>query len=761
MCFRELLFTLSDTELLMLERALCSQEEPDFLSSTSPRCSDNTSSATTATTAVQTDSPQLKKARPDDTASCSSMERLGSDCSDEVLLMAEEPAGRVGRTVCAQGIVCPLDRVADAAPSSSVPCESEGSAAGLATHSRTSQQPLKNLNKSDSNDSGLHSDAVSTSDSQFTISSSDSNQLICLSGLSSPLQNPSMDEVVEHHMEQSESESVEFQALSNNQRRPGEDGLGETGKAAEGEMRVCSNTRVEMSVSADVESSVSPLCEEGCACNGLAAEEAEEEDEDEESFYTPSSGVSPLHQPSADSAAVQAPRPSASPAARALQCLAASDASQEGSSGLHPWGLVEDESPQAQDGCEHGQRDEEDWAVGEPGREGAGGECVKLDDCGDEEDEDKENWESQGGGVRNAVRTMDDSQQAPQQLHNVLQKVQAIFAPSQLAPGELDGASDSCGLSDSPLTDTTLTNLTPPDATATPTSDAPLEQFSSPSNSCDSVMHCAAAPNCDSISSTLQTPCDSEPQNQNGTSDSGQTSDSGGMASSEAADASPAADGGGASSSAPSAVKMDSSLSKRQCDRCTQTPHSAINNDQSSKIHHHHHHHHTRQHSNPTTTGSTSSAASQNAPQDLAQKRQDGTKSRSERTDASRTTRSGAASSRSSQSQSQMGKKRTVEKSPRPAGSGGHGAKTRKTSHRTQAQKLRSLKSRLSVPESEARLKQYADNWSDCSSNSEGDTKGSKKEEGGSQQGVVETSSGSSGCEGSSSTSDCESDQDR
>ena len=757
MCFRELLFTLSDTELLMLERALCSQEEPDFLSSTSPKRSDNTSSATTATTAVQTDSPQLKKARPDDTASCSSMERLGSDCSDEVSLMAEELAGTVGRTDCVEGIVCLSDRVADDAPSSSIPCESEGSAAGLAAHSRMSQQPLKNLNKSDSNDSGLHSDAVSTSDSQFTISSSDSNQLICLSGLSSPLQSPSMDEVVEHHMEQLESESMEFQALSNIQRRPGGDGRGETGKAAEGEMRVCSNTRVEMSVSADVESSASPLCEEGCACNGLAAEEEEEE---EENFYTPSSGVSPLHQPSTDSAAVQAPRPSASPAARALQRLAASDASREGSSGSHPWGLVEDESPGAQDGCVHGQRDEEEWAIGELGREGAGGECVKLDDYGDAEDEDKENWESQGGSVRSAVRMRDDSQQAPQQVHNVLQTVQAIFAPSQLVPGELDGAGDSCGLSDSPLTDTTLTNLTPPDATATPTSDAPLEQLSSPSNSCDSVMHCAAAPNCDSNGSTLQTPCDSEPQNQNSPSDSGQTSDSGGVASSEAADASPAADGGGASSSTPSAVKMDSSLSQRQCDRCTQTPHSAINNDQSSKIHHHHHHH-TRQHSNPIATGSTSSAPSQNAPQDPAQKRQDGTKSRSERTDASRTTRSGAASSRSSQLQSQMGKKRTVEKSPRPAGSGGHGTKTRKTSHRTQAQKLRALKSRLSVPESEARLKQYADNWSDCSSNSEGDTKGSKKEEGGSQQGVVETSSGSSGCEGSSSTSDCESDQDR
>ena len=743
MCFRELLFTLSDAELLMLERALCSQEEPDFLSSTSPQRGNNASTTTTSTTttAVQTDSPLLKKARPDESASCSSMERLGSDCS-------EEDPGRLGRTGCVEEIVCQSGGTAEAPPSSSVRCKSEDSAIGQAAEGSTLLPQLKNLNKSDSNDSGLHSDAVSTSDSQFTISSSDSTQLICLSGLSSPLQSPSMDEVLELHAEQSESGSMEFSAPLQDQQRPDEDKAGGKGSTDEREVHVSNDARVETTVSAEVESDASPPLEEGSIGGRLAAEEEEEEEEEEESFYTPSSGVSPLHQPSSDSAVLQASQPSRSPVMGALQHLTASGVPQEESSGLHPWRWVE-ESLQLQDGPVHSQRDEEEWCIGELAPGGAGG-----GDC-DEDGQNKENWESHDDPLTSAVRTGADSEQASQQFYNVLQKVQAIFASSQSVPGELDDAGDSCDLSDSPLTDTTLTSLTPPDVGATSPPETRLAHLSSSSDTPDNVMHCPAAPHCDSNTSTLQTPCDNESQNQKTTCESGQMLDCGVTNSGVASSGCAAADGVG---STPSAVKADSNLSRKRCDRCTQTPHSAINNDQSSKIHHHHHHHN-RQHSNPSTTGSASSAPSQNTPQDSAQKRQDGTKVRGERTDALKAARSGAASSRSSQSQT--GKKRLVGKSQRPAGSRGHGAKTRKTSHKTQAQKFRALKPQLDVPEREARLKQYADNWSDCSSNSEGDASGSKKEEGRSPQGVVETSSSSSVCEGSSSTSDSESDQDR
>ena len=780
----------------MLERALCSQEEPDFLSTTSPQGNNNNNNSnssssssatitatTTTTTAVQTDSPLLKKARPDQSASCSSLERLGSDCSDEVSPMAEEGQGGLGRAAgCVAEIVCQsggLPETATSDPAAPCPPEGDDSATRQAAHGTASLRNPKNLNKSDSNDSGLHSDAVSTSDSQFTISSSDSNHLICQSGLSSPLLSPSMDEVLELCMEQAESEGLEFPArprASGGQRGPpGEGQAGE--RACPDQSDETPAARIEPSVSAEAESGAASPCEEGsCVCGKLATEE--EEEEAEERFYTPSTGVSPLHRPSADGAAQQASRLSVSPVMGALLHLAASGVSLGESSGLHSEACVGGGSSlQVQDGVVRSPRDEDVWNSGELAPEGADSDCVNPGDCDDDDegDEDKENRGSQGDGATSTGRNGGESGHASQPFYSVLQKVQAIFSPSQaVAAGEPNGAGDACGLSgDSLLTDPTLTDLTPPSDTTTtltpPSSDDPsLGHFCPPSDSCDSAMHCAAPSHCDSNSSnsTLQAPCDNESQNQKITrgGGSGQPSSGSGVTSSDnVANPSLAAAGGDSISGAPSAVEPVCGLTQKQCDRCTQTPHSVINNDQSSKIHHHHHHHHhsSRQHSsNPSVTCSAPSLPS--TAQGSACSVQGGPKSRGEKRDTSNNAATPLAPVKSRSSQSQSSQKRMVEKGQKkPGDPRGYTAKARKMSHRSETRRFRALKPRLGAPESEVRLKQHADNWSDCSSNGEGDAKGGKKVEWKPLQGVVETSSGSSGCEGASSTSDCESDQDR
>lgn len=729
-------------ELSTLERALCSQEEPDFLSSNIPQGSNNTSSSsstitttsstTTTTTGVQTDSPVLKKVRPNNDSSCSSLDKLGSDCSDSLSLPVE-PGQRTG---CMEDIVCQSDRAPDAPSPDAVFCESE-SVTVEPQNTSSSLRQERNLNKSDSNDSGLHSDVISTSDSQFTISSSDSIQLLSNSALPSPLLSPSMDEVVELCMEQ--AGNAETSADDNH--RSCEEGLNSCDQGKDTE---CSNS-MECAVA---EKSAVDSCQTVCG-SAAAGKEEDDDDDEEENFYTPSSGVSPLHQPSSESAAVKVPELAASQVKSVAELLTVSHSSADTGSASH-----------SQGDAVHEQTESVNKYTGDAeGRSDSG----RTNPSGfDDGDDNKENCGQRVADLTMSSCSAEDVSHLPaRRLRGVLQKVQAIFAPDESETVEAHAmGSGGSDLSDSPLTDATLTDLTPQahlDAMLTGSADLNLTAHNTPhvhlpprddtslalpsqTSDCASVSRCDT----DNGACTLKASCDIEPQNQNIPSETGCVSHAGATN----LDANCTENAGG----------CDTSAEMNRCDRCTQTPHSAINNDQSSKIHHHHHHHR-RQHSNPSTASSASSLSPHRTPKGTTNKKQDKSKKRDDKTESSKAHRSAAANSNST---TQTGNLQSVEKSQQVGGGSKKslGGKTSKTSHKTQTHKCQGLKSQRDAAGSEARLKQYADNWSDCSSHSQHDAKGRKKKEKKLAPNVMETSSGSS-CEGSSSTSDCESDQDR
>ncbi|XP_076469937.1 lateral signaling target protein 2 homolog [Babylonia areolata] len=699
---RELLYTLSEGELLMLERALCSQEEPDFLSSTSPPSKAITGrSVSTATIAVQTDSPALRgKGRDGDAASCSSADRLDDDDSEDISLTPEKRRMvDKGRTV--EHIQCQSGRLSETPPSDAAFCELEDVAAGQATSEDSSRQP-KNLNKSDSNDSGLHSDMVSACDSQFTVSPSGSSQLISQSGCVSPPQSPLVDEVMEicmehtdtdSHMADDPSRSASAELSSVQEVQPSVD-----------DRNGLQGDECDKSLFNVDGSDTSPRCED-CSDERISGEE--------DSFYTPSSGVSPLHQPLCDSDDRSASHHTGAelPTHHSAQRVTGSEDSDENKENIE--GLVD---------------------VGSPS--------------------ELRNLESSSGHV-----------------YSVLQRVQQAFASnggsSACVDRDTGNGDDSSDVNNSSFTDSTLTDLTPPDRDI-PFSPSPRDfqlYLSVPRDSDERTLTAACPAECDTddnVRCLSQSMCDGddESQNQKCVSESKLASDCVVAGAGVAVDSEKACLG--AASSAVTETDTNAESSCKQCDRCTQTPHSAINNDQSSKIyhhhhhqHHHHHHHHTRSHSSPQAASSSSSVPAQDTPPNCDPKQRDGSRQNDEKRNC--TVSAQQASSVHSQSSSATVKKRGVEKSPTSAGKRSHGSKSRKALLRSRKNKS----SQHSEAEREARLRQYEDNWSNCSSNTNSDSerKGRRKAGGSSVKVLPDTSSGSS-CEESTSGSDCESEEE-
>ncbi|KAL8563692.1 hypothetical protein ACOMHN_050520 [Nucella lapillus] len=719
---RELLYTLSEAELLTLERALCSHEEPDFLSSTSTQSVLAGGSVRTSTIAVQTESPVFRrKGRESDNASCSSGDRLEGDASDGISLTPEQQR-RVEKRRSVENILCQSGRLSETPPSDSAFCELEDPG-----RTEDPSRQSKNLNKSDSNDSGLHSDVVSTCDSQFTVSPSESSQMISQSGGGvSPPNSPLLDEVMELCMDDEEESLAVNHPTASLYSEPRH--AGEVNCDVQNENGSKGNEVLSSGENSDNALRVCEDCEE------------DRQSGEEDSFYTPSSGVSPLHQPSCED-----------------------DTSP---------GCEDSTSPVSYQTADHSAQN------------------VASDE---DADENKENIHShRAAGSQPGRRNVDHSSSG--QFYSVLQRVHEAFVSRSVVledddddgsdeDEDVDGddrGDDASDVNNSSLTDSTLTDLTPPDRDIpAPLSLGESRLQSSVAMDCSDRTAGAVLPSeCDAavVRGLPQGPCGpGESLNQKPASESKSEPVAGsGLA---------VADSETSHLSACSAVaEMDTNAeaSYRQCDRCTQTPHSAINNDQSSKIyhHHHHHHHHSRSHSSSQALSSTSGPSLDIPPNcDPSQQSES-------RPSEERITPDISSGNVRTSSSSAAGKKNTVENKLFAARKRNHGSKSKKSSLRThkpkpshrseslrthkpkpshRSESLRTHKpkpSHRSEPERDARLRQYEENWSDCSSNtnSEGERKGKGKTESG-VKAVTETSSGSS-CEESSLTSDCESDEE-
>lgn len=695
---RELLFTLSDAELLTLERALCSQQEPDYIdtalstttttvttiittTTTSTSAAPSPIPFSTSTIAVQTESCLLSKHGMDDSMSCS------SQCSTESMPTEEQSCQRHWqkrrqRDDTLLEIVCQTGGSQQTVASSGcrISCEegetwrNESCDALLPTdHGGSRLNPsARNLNKSDSNDSGLHSDVVSSSDSQFTISSSDSNQLL---SFFSSLQSSSEEQVSELIVEDDYDDSMAD--------------FGETvidpGTVGQ-PLPVNAHTEVLLINPTETASfgSDTGLTEEshppftsteqhsetwfGHADAGqVRLSTAEEEEEEEERFYTPLTGFSPLHQPNL------------SPADAEYRDVAALCFADTVNSGSYNFGFTHDMPDTS---CCMGNLQQC---------------CV--------------------GASSNHNNSGIDNRTFTRQFSGVLQKVQAMFTSSPSVSIEVDSSWDS-EMSDSPLTDTTLTDIVPLD-TGTHEDHHPF-------------------PTCDTSGSAMAASCDMERQYQN--------------------DFDPALAQGNSTGTATDLFSdmSGSRTSSSLCDRCTQTPHSVINNDQSLKIHHHHH----RKHSSPVSTASSvSSSSAHGTPSSvsassatLAFNRDSGSSEKDRKSLSSSQKQQDSdgvgVAARSSQADKRYaGKECQKPSAPGTSTSRNLNITPPRTSLRTPQQKPSAPKPPAS---SVSELKQCKKGWS----------KHHRGSTGGKANRNVGTSSSSSGCEGSSSASDCESDQD-
>ena len=512
----------------------------------------------------------------------------------------------------------------------------------------------KVLNKSDSNDSGLHSEVVSASESQFTISSSDSIQLLSQSGLPSPLQSPVADGVTDPCMDEGEVEGDRPDAV------------------------LMSGTQ-QVPVVADLPGAAAAtvLADDGCdkgpepVEEDLVGDRDSVEEEEEESYYTPSQGVSPLHQP----------------------CISGDSLPAGGRT-----------NAAAQNICSF---DDED------------------NDC------NKENIEGPAPSLRTSHEGCDSH----------LQECQAVV---QSLADDTFTMERPEGLTDSSLMDNTLTGLTPATDDMVPP-DSPVS-CCAPRPNPDSAVDSASASHCDTANTNAVLVSSDMTLKQSPVSDYDLASVCETGANSTDIVSHADADYGG------SGCEVDvetSGQSHTQCDRCTQTPHSAINNDQSSKIHHHHHQHNC-QHSSPPPTSLACTASAQNSPHTSHS-------TKNTRGDSQQTADTpNIAHSTSAKPQtpcSETVKKHAMEKGRRSGSKRARSSKTHTASHRTQTQRLQPQNQELDVV---ARLRQYADNWSSC-----GEGEAREREGARSVRTMVETSSGSSGCEESTSTSECESDEER
>lgn len=280
-------------ELLTLERALCSQEEPAFLASSTSTMGITAVAATTSDTAVQTDDlPSKASLDTEDTQTLSSSER-----SPDVFQVAD--------------LLPQMEKVEDDVSSSD---SVEDSLVHLGTltefcinhcHHCVAENPPemeergrpKSLNKCDSNDSGLHSDVISNSDSLHTMSSSNSHQLLSHSTVSSPPMSPFDDDP--HDMAAESSTQEESHLL-----------VSQDDRKDFALHRQCNSLMTQGSCTVAEVASVfasgenaedlvlhfaRPSANQGGISSSVAKENKVEEDE-EESFYSASPGDSPQRQ---------------------------------------------------------------------------------------------------------------------------------------------------------------------------------------------------------------------------------------------------------------------------------------------------------------------------------------------------------------------------------------------------------------------------------------------------------------------------------
>ncbi|KAK7494733.1 hypothetical protein BaRGS_00014131 [Batillaria attramentaria] len=706
---RELLYTLSEAELLTLERALCSQDEPAFLSSTQR----NSPPSSTTTTAVQTDAlPLLTKEMLEDSQSCSSTDRSASSDIEDASLVATDD-GAVGLE-SASHISGHAGVLGESVSCGAICCHGkEGSRSEQDAASRP-----KFLNKSDSNDSGLHSDGVSNSDSQYTISSSDSNQLLSQSSISSPVQSPSIENVPEDCTVEEDEEYTHYQ-LCQSMPEPAHT-MSEASSGSSSD-----NSEITQDLPGNAGS------EANCSASSVSSDVSEAS----RVTVVSSSGGNADTRLDAEAGKVSM---SGLPCASCPQCRVFFENLCNVTAEVgHRCGqrqqtqaeaeVSEEQGSQQDDVSDNRDGNAEEGRLGEQNEQRDDGEtgCDTRDACGDcsdtvndqtsERDIDTSVYtlspESQTSEGIDCDHNLNSGSASPHDLHGLAQAIQTVYPSVNDTPKMADACDDASHASNS--THELSRNMTD----------------STPSSSCDN---------------SKQQLCDNNSHNHAAGEDS-----SGSRNSPEK----PATEDSGASlSGLGSGEELAEDSTQSQCDRCTQTPHSVINNDQSSKIHHHH----SRQHSNTPTTIPPAVLASPTSPS------------------ASSQTVCDNCDGSSNSAKSKVGHP-SPPKSSHPQSSTRKGdpkSKTEKRSNNStssQSQKPSKVKNHgagIKSPASSSaeRLKQYADNWSDCSSGSDVDKRGSNADRGGRSRHrgscVDGTASGSSGCEGSSSASDCEWDQE-
>ncbi|XP_046340087.2 lateral signaling target protein 2 homolog [Haliotis rufescens] len=158
---RELLYTLSPEEMVTLERALCSAEEPTFLASLQPTIESVEGFTQTEFMKLHADKNQ------DGQGGVSYEDTLGGP------ILVHTPNSGSPVTPVAQ-TEFPVGTMSASTSCATVIAASRGNS--LDVEDQQEQECL--LNKSESNDSGLHSENVSTSDSITTVSSTESQPLL-------------------------------------------------------------------------------------------------------------------------------------------------------------------------------------------------------------------------------------------------------------------------------------------------------------------------------------------------------------------------------------------------------------------------------------------------------------------------------------------------------------------------------------------------------------------------------------------------------
>lgn len=757
---RELLYTLSESELLTLERALCSQDEPEFLST-----SENTPSSTTTTTGVQTDAFSFpSKELSDDALSVDSSSGTdGSTASEEEGECHSAAGGSL--TGLESGVieVCDLPGILSESVSCGAICCHSETGSGSKSEVEAGSRP-KCLNKCDSNDSGLHSDGVSNSDSQYTISSSDSHQLFSHSALSSPILSPSAESLpedctqVDHDTHYQLCQSSMPEGTSQIMNAAAEQ-LSVDGMNSAFELSLSgSPTNTEMSAASDVSLTssdtivgsyeVTTILSSHQARAGpsetLCAAGTLEVEEEEESFYSASPGESPLHLPQRSNQQAVAQSEMEKPLSRT------SSNSNLCNPGPHPFcgchNQVEEnrkcsvceqytkEGSRVKRECDAGDRDVQC-------SDRADSVSVQDDTSNTVSDANQDTRQSRPRLGADSDSGRQSGRSSLHDLYGVLHAVHVVFTSSQ------SHTSDSASGNDN-TSHTTRSTVQTSDTT---NSHVPVQ----PSSSCDMKQ-------CDNECNMKQ--CDNECNDQNNDVDAAQKANCGEpdkigiQATADAVQTSsfshvaclPAerqetGEGDGVGTLSEAHEDLAAECSQGQCDRCTQTPHSVISNARSSKIHHHHHH---RQHSNPPSIVPPSASVSSNTscadPQSSCNSC-DNVPS----TNAAKHRPHQQSPPKTLQSQSSTKKADSNTKTNKHPDSSASVPKVSKNKAKNHGTKVKSP-----AANSAARLKQYADNWSDCSSGSDGE------KEKGHSGGVGGAASGSSGCEGSSSTSDCEWDQD-